>query len=197
MLISCSETTFLVNSAKKIGSWGNDPIYKVGNPYKINGKWYYPAIDYDYEEIGIASWYGPGFHGRKTANGEIFNQNKISAAHRTLPMPSIVKVTNLDNGLVLQRVRINDRGPFAGNRIIDLSKKAAEELGFVNSGTARVKVEILEDESRKHAIENSDKKVTKVESAKVQKIKKVNIKDSSVSSNLINNWEEIEVKKNK
>ena len=195
MLISCSETTFLVNSAKKIGSWGNDPIYKVGNPYKINGKWYYPAIDYDYEEIGIASWYGPGFHGRKTANGEIFNQNKISAAHRTLPMPSIVKVTNLDNGLVLQRVRINDRGPFAGNRIIDLSKKAAEELGFVNSGTARVKVEILEDESRKHAIENSDKKVTKVESAKVQKIKKVNIKDSSVSSNLINNWEEIEVKK--
>jgi rare lipoprotein A len=195
ILISCSETTFLVNSAKRIGSWGDDPIYKVGNPYKINGKWYYPAIDYDYEEIGIASWYGPGFHGKKTANGEIFNQNKISAAHRTLPMPSIVKVTNLDNGLVLQRVRINDRGPFAGNRIIDLSKKAAEELGFVNSGTARVKVEILEDESRKHAIENSDKKVTKVESAKVQKIKKVNIKDSSVSSNLINNWEEIEVKK--
>ena len=195
ILISCSETTFLVNSAKRIGSWGDDPIYKVGNPYKINGKWYYPAIDYDYEEIGIASWYGPGFHGKKTANGEIFNQNKISAAHRTLPMPSIVKVTNLDNGLVLQRVRINDRGPFAGNRIIDLSKKAAEELGFVNSGTARVKVEILEDESRKHAIENSDKKVTKVESAKVQKIKKVNIKDTSVSSNLINNWEEIEVKK--
>ncbi len=195
MLISCSETTFLVNSAKRIGSWGDDPIYKVGNPYKINGKWYYPAIDYDYEEIGIASWYGPGFHGKKTANGEIFNQNKISAAHRTLPMPSIVKVTNLDNGLVLQRVRINDRGPFAGNRIIDLSKKAAEELGFVNSGTARVKVEILEDESRKHAIENSDKKVRKVESAKVQKIKKVNIKDSSINSDLINNSEEIEVKK--
>ena len=97
MLISCSETTFLVNSAKRIGSWGDDPIYKVGNPYKINGKWYYPAIDYDYEEIGIASWYGPGFHGKKTANGEIFNQNKISEAHRTLPMPSIVKVTNLDN----------------------------------------------------------------------------------------------------
>ena len=195
MLISCSETTFLVNSAKRIGSWGDDPIYKVGNPYKINGKWYYPAIDYDYEEIGIASWYGPGFHGKKTANGEIFNQNKISAAHRTLPMPSIVKVTNLDNGLVLQRVRINDRGPFAGNRIIDLSKKAAEELGFVISGTARVKVEILEDESRKHAIENSDKKVRKVESAKVQKIKKVNIKDSSINSDLINNSEEIEVKK--
>ena len=143
ILVSCSETTFLVNSAKRIGSWGDDPIYKVGNPYKINGKWYYPAIDYDYEEIGIASWYGPGFHGKKTANGEIFNQNKISAAHRTLPMPSIVKVTNLDNGMILERVRINDRGPFAGNRIIDLSKKAAEELGFVNLGTAKVKVEIV------------------------------------------------------
>ena len=198
ILISCSETTFLVNSAKRIGSWGDDPIYKVGNPYKINGKWYYPAIDYDYEEIGIASWDGPGFHGKKTANGEIFNQNKISAAHRTLPMPSIVKVTNLDNGLVLQRVRINDRGPFAGNRIIDLSKKAAEELGFVNSGTARVKVEILEDESRKHAIENSDKKVNLpnlLASTIKDHLSYNDIKDSSVSSNLINNWEEIEVKK--
>ena len=96
-LLGCSETTFLVNSAKRIGTWGDEPIYKIGTPYKINGKWYYPAVDYDYEEIGIASWYGPGFHGKKTANGEIFDQNKISAAHRTLPMPSIVRVTNLDD----------------------------------------------------------------------------------------------------
>ncbi len=191
ILVSCSETTFLVNSAKRIGSWGDDPIYKVGNPYKINGKWYYPAIDYDYEEIGIASWYGPGFHGKKTANGEIFNQNKISAAHRTLPMPSIVKVTNLDNGMILERVRINDRGPFAGNRIIDLSKKAAEELGFVNLGTAKVKVEILEDESRKHAIDNSDKKILKVESAEVQRVEKTNLKELSVDSDVNNNFEKI------
>ena len=113
-LTSCSETTFLINSAKKISKWEEDPMYKVGNPYKINGKWYYPAIDYDYNEVGIASWYGPGFHGKKTANGEIFDQNKISAAHRTLPMPSIVKVTNLDNGKVLENIRVNDRGPFAG-----------------------------------------------------------------------------------
>ena len=77
-LTSCSETTFLINSAKKMSKWDEDPMYKVGNPYKINGKWYYPAIDYDYNEVGIASWYGPGFHGKKTANGEIFDQNKIS-----------------------------------------------------------------------------------------------------------------------
>ena len=130
-LIGCSETTFLINSAKRIGSWGDDPVYKIGNPYKINGQWYYPAVDYQYDETGMASWYGPGFHGKTTANGEVFDQNKISAAHRTLPMPSVVKVTNLENGMVLNNVRINDRGPFARNRIIDLSKKAAEELGFI------------------------------------------------------------------
>ena len=101
IIASCSETTFLINSAKRIGTWGDNPTYKVGNPYKINGKWYYPAINYEYDEIGYASWYGPGFHGKKTANGEIFNQNLISAAHRTLPLPSIVKVTNLENGRVL------------------------------------------------------------------------------------------------
>ena len=174
-LLGCSETTFLVNSAKRIGTWGDEPIYKIGTPYKINGKWYYPAVDYDYEEIGIASWYGPGFHGKQTANGEIFDQNKVSAAHRTLPMPSIVRVTNLDNGKVLPKVRVNDRGPFAGNRIIDLSKKAAQELGFVNTGIAKVKVEILENESREHALVNSGNKITKVESAEIKEIKKTEI----------------------
>ena len=193
VITGCSETTFLVNSAKRIGSWGDDPVYKVGNPYKINGKWYYPAIDYNYEEIGIASWYGPGFHGKKTANGEIFNQNKISAAHRTLPMPSIVKVTNLDNGLILERVRINDRGPFAGNRIIDLSKKAAEELGFVNLGTARVKVEILEDESRKYSVKDSETKMMKVQSAKVKKVEKKSLKE--LPGNLVIEENEINLKK--
>ena len=174
-LVGCSEATFLVNSAKRIGTWGDEPIYKIGTPYKINGKWYYPAVDYDYEEIGIASWYGPGFHRKKTANGEIFDQNKVSAAHRTLPMPSVVRVTNLDNGKVLPKVRINDRGPFAGNRIIDLSKKAAQELGFMNTGIAKVKVEILENESRKHALVNSNNKITKVQSAEIKEIKKTEI----------------------
>ena len=174
MVSSCSETTFLINSAKRMGTWGDNPTYKVGNPYKINGKWYYPAINYEYDEVGYASWYGPGFHGKKTANGEIFNQNKISAAHRTLPLPSIVKITNLENGKILPFVRVNDRGPFARNRIIDLSKEAAKELGFVNKGVTKVRVEILEDESRKFAndlIQN--KNIAK--SAKVQNIEKKNI----------------------
>ena len=178
LLFGCSETTFLINSAKRIGSWGDEPIYKVGNPYKINGKWYYPAVDYQYDEVGIASWYGPGFHGKTTANGEVFDQNKISAAHRTLPMPSVVKVTNLENGLVLEKVRINDRGPFARNRIIDLSKKAAEELGFIKNGVAKVRVEILEDESRKYV--STDQKNNYVaEAAEVTQIRKKNLLSSS------------------
>ena len=178
LLFGCSETTFLINSAKRIGSWGDEPIYKVGNPYKINGKWYYPAVDYQYDEVGIASWYGPGFHGKTTANGEVFDQNKISAAHRTLPMPSVVKVTNLENGLVLEKVRINDRGPFARNRIIDLSKKAAEELGFIKNGVAKVRVEILEDESRKYV--STDQKNNYVaEAAEVTEVSKKNLLSSS------------------
>jgi len=169
--MSCSEATFLVNSAKRIGSWGDDPVYKIGSPYVINGKWYYPAVDYDYEEIGLASWYGPGFHGKTTANGEIFDQNKISAAHKTLPLPSIVKVTNLENGMILPRVRINDRGPFVKNRIIDLSKKAAKELGFLRNGVAKVKVEILEDESRELA-KGSDDFQRNVQPAEIKEVTK-------------------------
>jgi len=171
---SCSETTFLINSAKRMSSWGDNPSYKVGNPYKINGKWYYPAVNYEYDEVGYASWYGPGFHGKKTANGEIFNQNKISAAHRTLPLPSIVKVTNLENGKILSFVRVNDRGPFARNRIIDLSKEAAKELGFVNNGVAKVRVEILEDESREFT-NKLIKSKNKAKAAKIQNIEKKNL----------------------
>jgi rare lipoprotein A len=114
---------------------------KVGRPYQISGQWYTPAVDETYDEIGIASWYGPGFDGRPAANGEIFNENKISAAHKTLPLPSYVQVTNLDNGKQLY-VRINDRGPFVDDRIIDLSKKAAELLGSKNTGVARVRVRV-------------------------------------------------------
>lgn len=124
--------------------------YKVGDPYQIAGVWYYPSVDYSYAETGIASWYGPGFHGKRTANGEVYDQDDMTAAHRTLPMPSLVRVTNLDNGRALQ-VRINDRGPFKNGRIIDLSHRAASLLGFVGSGTAKVRVEILEPESRRLA----------------------------------------------
>lgn len=120
--------------------------YKVGRPYTIDGTTYYPAEDPDYVETGIASWYGPGFHGNRTANGEAYDQHQISAAHRTLPMPSIVRVTNLDNGRSAV-VRINDRGPFARGRIIDMSRAGAQELGFDLIGTAKVRVELLRAES--------------------------------------------------
>lgn len=116
--------------------------YKIGNPYQINGIWYYPAENEKYDSVGIASWYGPGFHGKQTANGEIFDENQISAAHPTLPMPVIARVTNLENGKSVV-LRINDRGPFAAGREIDLSKKAAEVLGFKQKGTAKVRVQYI------------------------------------------------------
>jgi rare lipoprotein A len=108
-------------------------------PYQIRGVWYYPKADPDYDERGVGSWYGEQFHNRRTANGEIFDMDVPSAAHKTLPLPSIVEVTNLDNGRKL-RVRVNDRGPFVDGRIIDLSKAAAEQLGYGRAGVARVRV---------------------------------------------------------
>ena len=120
--------------------------YKVGQPYQIGGVWYYPAEDFSYDESGIASWYGEDFHGKYTANGEVFDLNALSAAHRTLPMPTIVEVTNLENGRSLA-LRVNDRGPFARGRIIDVSRRAAQLLGFEGQGTAKVRVRILVPES--------------------------------------------------
>lgn len=121
--------------------------YKIGEPYQVNGVWYYPNEDYGYDETGIASWYGPGFHGQRTANGEVFDQNELTAAHPTLPMPTLARVTNLDNGRSLV-VRINDRGPFAGGRMIDVSRRASQMLGFEKLGTAKVRVQVLADESK-------------------------------------------------
>ncbi len=120
--------------------------YKVGEPYQINGTWYYPSEDWSYDETGIASWYGEDFHGKYTANGEVFDLNALTAAHRTLPMPSIVRVTNLENGRSIE-LRVNDRGPYARGRIIDLSRRAAQLLGFEGQGTAKVRVKILVPES--------------------------------------------------
>tara|TARA_B100000886_G_scaffold316549_1_gene255264 strand:+ start:1096 stop:1845 length:750 start_codon:yes stop_codon:yes gene_type:complete len=114
--------------------------YKVGKPYQIEGKTFYPKESFDYLESGVASWYGPNFDGRKTANGEIFNMNLLTAAHKTLQLPSLVKVTNIENNRSLI-LRVNDRGPFVKNRIIDVSKKAASILGFQKHGTANVIVE--------------------------------------------------------
>jgi rare lipoprotein A len=111
-------------------------------PYQIRGIWYYPKADPDYDERGIGSWYGEQFHNRRTANGEIFDMDLPSAAHKTLPLPSIVEVTNLDNGRKM-KLRVNDRGPFVGDRIIDLSKAAAEQLGYGRAGVARVRVRYI------------------------------------------------------
>ncbi|WP_428846598.1 septal ring lytic transglycosylase RlpA family protein [Neisseria elongata] len=119
-----------------------EPLHKTANlSYKVAGKRYQPTKKIEsFSQTGKASWYGPGFHGKKTSSGERFDMNTLSAAHRTLPIPSYARVTNLSNGKSVI-VRINDRGPFHGNRVMDVSKAAAKELGFIHTGTANVKVE--------------------------------------------------------
>jgi len=118
--------------------------HKIGAPYSVNGRTYHPlATARGYDETGIASWYGRDFHGRLTANGERFDMHALSAAHRTLPLPSLVRVTNLENGRSII-VRVNDRGPFVKGRLIDLSWAAAVALGFAEKGTALVRVQALD-----------------------------------------------------
>lgn len=116
--------------------------YKVGSRYKILHSWYTPRENTSYDKVGTASWYGPKFHRRLTANGEWFDMNQMTAAHKTLPLPVIARVTNLKNGRTII-VRINDRGPYAHNREIDLSRAAARKLGFIRQGTAKVRVQYL------------------------------------------------------
>jgi rare lipoprotein A len=118
------------------------PHYKIGAPYKINGTWYEPQFVTQYEATGVASWYGEPFHGQHTANGEVYDMEALTAAHPTLPLPSIVQVTNLANGYTLL-LRVNDRGPFVDDRLIDLSQAAARALGFERQGLAQVHVTYL------------------------------------------------------
>ncbi|MCX7304580.1 MAG: septal ring lytic transglycosylase RlpA family protein [Hyphomicrobiales bacterium] len=114
----------------------------IGKPYKVRGKVYYPKEDKSYKKTGLASWYGDAFHGRLTANGEIYDMTHLTAAHPTMPLPSYARVTNLENGSSVI-VRVNDRGPYSNNRLIDLSKRAAEMLDYTRTGTAKVKVEYV------------------------------------------------------
>jgi peptidoglycan lytic transglycosylase len=116
--------------------------YVVGEPYEVAGVWFYPKEESDYDKTGTASWYGPQFHRRMTSNGEWFDMEYLSAAHPTLPLPSYAKVTNLENGRQIV-VRVNDRGPFVDSRIIDLSRKSADALGFRRWGTAPVRVQYI------------------------------------------------------
>ncbi|PCJ23100.1 MAG: septal ring lytic transglycosylase RlpA family lipoprotein [Rickettsiales bacterium] len=123
--------------------------YKIGKKYKIKRRGYRPREVRRYNKVGIASWYGSryGFHGKKTANGDIYNKNLLTAAHKTLQLPCLVKVKNLENGKSVI-VLVNDRGPYAKNRIIDLSEKAAKVIGMRKKGTAKVRVKYLHSESK-------------------------------------------------
>ncbi len=145
-IISVSTTLLILASC----AHHNDTIgyYKVGKPYKIAGKTYVPKEQPDYDEVGIASWYGSDFHKKATANGGTFDQGTITAAHRTLPLPCMVRVTNLKNKKTLI-VMVNDRGPFAKERILDVSERAAEILGFKNSGSTKVRVEYLPAQTKR------------------------------------------------
>lgn len=141
-----SESAMGVAASPRVMSRGDIPTgggYEhVGRPYVVAGQVYVPREDPNYSEVGMASWYGPNFHGRLTANGEIYDMYALTAAHTTLPLPSYVRVTNLENGASLV-VRVNDRGPFHDNRIIDLSAGAADLLGIIQVGTARVQVDYI------------------------------------------------------
>jgi rare lipoprotein A len=143
---ACSTSEKIQPAAGTAGLGLGHGLYKVGKPYQVEGSWYYPKEDPTYDETGIASWYGEQFHGHYTANGEVFDLNTLTAAHHTLPMPSIVEVTNLENGRSIE-LRVNDRGPFAGGRIIDVSRHAAQLLGFERNGTAKVHVRLLTAET--------------------------------------------------
>src|ERR1700690_3896102 len=136
-----------VSSSPRVVAFG-DPVpkgggtYRVGKPYTVGGRVYVPEEDTNYREEGLASWYGDDFHGRLTANGEVFDMTSLTAAHPTLPMPYYARVTNLSNGKSLI-VRVNDRGPYHDNRVMDVSSRAAELLEFKSNGVARVRVEYV------------------------------------------------------
>lgn len=148
----------------------NEPArhYKIGKPYVIRGKKYFPKEDYKYQRTGTASWYGGPDHGKPTANGEIFDENLMTAAHKTLPLPSVVRVTNLENGKSIV-VRVNDRGPFIGKRIIDVSRRGAEILGFEGKGLAKVHVKLLPEQSRALKKASLDAKKKRVRDSKIVK----------------------------
>ena len=201
-LSSCTSVELAANLGKKAlikkdQLSKSKSIYKIGNPYVVDGKTYYPRKNLNYDEKGIASWYGPKFHGKLTANGEIFNQYKLTAAHKTLPIPSAVKVTNLKNNKSLI-VRINDRGPFVNDRIIDLSYQSAKQLKLLESGTGFVRVQLLRPESlllEKLARKGQFPEISEIKKNTTPPINKVSYSNVSIKkigdTNLRNSREEI------
>lgn len=149
LLSACSSTPQVVNRSAPIPKDGSiyPGHYKIGSPYRIQNQWYYPQANPDYVEEGMASWYGPGFHGKPTANGDTFDKSAFTAAHRTLPLPSMVKVTNLATNRSAI-VMVNDRGPFSRKRILDMSEKTAIALGMKQQGVGKVRVQFLPAETR-------------------------------------------------
>lgn len=154
ILVGCSEAKYAAHVVKQIPFPGEQAAptgyFKVGSGYTIKGRRYHPKETYNFTQTGVASWYGPGFHGKMTANGEIFDENEMTAAHKTLQMPSIIRVTNLSNGRT-GIFRVNDRGPFAHDRILDVSKRGASVLGFKSKGTAKIRMEVLSGPSKEVA----------------------------------------------
>jgi len=140
------------------------PQKATSRPYQINGIWYYPQQHYEYDEIGLASYYGGGdvFHGRPTATGEVFDMNGVTGAHKTLPLPCIAEITNLENGRQIN-IKMNDRGPFVEGRIVDVSRRVSQLLGFEMKGTARVRVRTLVPQSL--ALNNIDPSTVMLASA--------------------------------
>ncbi|ENN87124.1 rare lipoprotein A precursor protein [Rhizobium freirei PRF 81] len=141
-----SEKEYGVKASPRVVNNGPVPKgggrFMVGNPYQVKGKWYYPKEDFGYSKVGIASWYGSAFHGRLTANGEVYDQQSLTAAHPTFPLPSYARVTNVETGSSII-VRVNDRGPYHPGRIIDLSNKTAQMLDLQHSGTGDVRVQYV------------------------------------------------------
>jgi len=172
-----SKSTTSSSSTKQYSSTSkkSDYVHPTMRPYTVFGKRYYPTkVRVGEKFSGISSWYGPDFDGKATSNGEIYDMHALTAAHKTLPMNTIVKVTNRDNGKSVV-VRINDRGPFVGTRIIDLSNKAAHQIDMVKKGTANVRLEIVgfkdqksKDQGLKQAIKNSPKEVLTYETYAIQ-----------------------------
>lgn len=141
-----SEKEYGVKASPRVATGSNIPKgggrYIVGNPYVVKGKRYVPKEDFGYDKSGIASWYGSAFHGRLTANGEVYDLQHLSAAHPTFPLPSYARVTNVENGSSIV-VRVNDRGPYHPGRIIDVSSKTADLLDLKHSGTGAVRVQYV------------------------------------------------------
>ena len=157
LLLSCAMMGLLsacTSNGPLFHSWeeyeterANGAVYKVEEPYEIKGIWYFPAEQAGYSEKGLASWYMPAGDSALTANGEVYDANLLTARHKTLPLPSMAKVTNLENGKEII-VRVNDRGPMVNNRLMDVSQEAARQLGMPSSGTVLVQVELLDEESK-------------------------------------------------